>query len=86
MIQKKPPHCPRPRKYAHIRIDNFGIKENNVMGVEDANSCPLNLISEYEYNLSKNDLGSTLEKIKPDSRDSYRNKSHRCFCKSCRYP
>ena len=29
------------------------------------NSCPLNLISEYEYNLSKGDIGSTLQKIKP---------------------
>ncbi len=28
------------------------------------NSCPLNLISEYEYNLTKDDLGSTLQKIK----------------------
>ena len=31
------------------------------------NSCPLNLISEYEYNLSKNDLASTLQKIRPNA-------------------
>ena len=30
-------------------------------------SCPLNLISEYEYNLSKDDLASTLQKIKPNA-------------------
>ena len=31
------------------------------------NSCPLNLISEYEYNLSKNDLASTIQKTKPNA-------------------
>ena len=31
------------------------------------NSCPLNLISEYENNLSKDDLASTLQKIKPNA-------------------
>ena len=31
------------------------------------NSCPLNLISEYEYNLSKNDLSLTLQKIRPNA-------------------
>ena len=31
------------------------------------NSCPLNLISEYEYNLSKGDLASTLQKIRPNA-------------------
>ena len=46
-------------------IDNFGIKKSKFYGCGKClNSCPLNLISEYEYNLSKNDLGSTLQKIK----------------------
>jgi len=34
-------------------IDNFGFKESKCYGCGRClNSCPLNLISEYEYNLS----------------------------------
>jgi len=68
--KKCPPHCPRPceKVCPTFAIDNFGIKESKCYGCGRCiNSCPLNLISEYEYNLSKNDLGSTLEKIKPDA-------------------
>ena len=46
----------------------LGIKESKCYGCGRClNSCPLNLISEYEYNLSKNDLASTLQKIKPNA-------------------
>ena len=67
---KCPPHCPRPceKVCPTFAIDNFGIKESKCYGCGRCiSSCPLNLISEYEYNLSKNNLASTLEKIKPDA-------------------
>ena len=65
-----PPNCPRPceKVCPTFAIDNFGIKENKCYGCGRCiDSCPLNLISEYEYNLSKDDLESTLQKIKPDA-------------------
>ncbi|MBO6959894.1 MAG: 4Fe-4S binding protein [Prochlorococcus marinus CUG1438] len=65
-----PPHCPRPceKVCPTFAIDNFGIKESKCYGCGRCiNSCPLNLISEYEYNLSKHDLASKLKKIKPDA-------------------
>ncbi len=67
---KCPPHCPRPceKVCPTFAIDHFGIKESKCYGCGRCiNSCPLNLISEYEYNLSKGDLASTLQKIKPDA-------------------
>jgi Fe-S-cluster-containing hydrogenase component 2 len=67
---KCPPSCPRPceKVCPTFAIDNFGIKESKCYGCGRClNSCPLNLISEYEYNLSKNDLASTLQKIRPNA-------------------
>ena len=67
---KCPPHCRRPceKVCPTFAIDNSGIKESKCYGCGRClNSCPLNLISEYEYNLSKDDLSSTLKKIKPDA-------------------
>ena len=67
---KCPPNCPRPCENIcpTFAIDNYGIKENKCFGCGRCiNSCPLNLISEYEYNLSKDDLPSTLKNIKPDA-------------------
>jgi len=63
---KCPPNCPRPceKVCPTFAIDNSGIKKSKCYGCGRClNSCPLNLISEYEYNLSKDDLGSTLLKI-----------------------
>ncbi len=65
-----PPNCPRPceKICPTLAISNFGIKENKCYGCGRClKSCPLNLISEYEYNLSKDDLPLTLETIKPDA-------------------
>ena len=65
-----PPNCPRPceKVCPTSAIDNSGIKESKCYGCGRClNSCPLNLISDYEYNLSKDDLASTLQKIKPDA-------------------
>jgi len=67
---KCPPSCQRPceKVCPTFAIDNFGIKESKCYGCGRClNSCPLNLISEYEYNLSKNDLASTLQKIRPNA-------------------
>ena len=67
---KCPPNCPRPceKTCPTFAIDNSGIKESKCYGCGRCiNSCPLNLIYEYEYNLSKNDLPSTLQTIKPDA-------------------
>ena len=67
---KCPQNCPRPcEKICPTQaIDNFGIKENKCYGCGRClKSCPLNLISAYEYNLSKYDLPLTLETIKPNA-------------------
>ena len=67
---KCPPNCPRPceKICPTFAIDNYGIKECKCYGCGRCiKSCPFNLISDYEYNLSKDDLPSTLEKIKPDA-------------------
>ena len=67
---KCPPNCPRPceRTCPTSAIDHFGINETKCYGCGRCiNSCPLNLISEYEYNLSKNDLTKTLQIIKPNA-------------------
>ena len=70
---KCPPHCRRPceKVCPTFAIDNSGIKESKCYGCGRClNSCPLNLISEYEYNLSKNDLASTcLLYTSPSPRD-----------------
>jgi len=65
-----PPNCPRPceKICPAFAIDAFGIKDSKCYGCGRClKSCPLNLISDYEYNLSKNDLSSTIQKIKPDA-------------------
>jgi len=67
---KCPPNCPRPceKVCPTSAIDNFGVRESKCYGCGRCiNSCPLNLINEYEYNLSKDDLSLTLQKIKPDA-------------------
>ena len=67
---KCPPNCSRPceKVCPTFAIDNSGIKKSKCYGCGRClNSCPLNLISEYEYNLSKDDLGSTIQKIKPNA-------------------
>ena len=67
---KCPAHCSRPceKVCPTFAIDNYGIQESKCFGCGRCiNSCPLNLINEYEYNLSKDDLASTLKKIKPDA-------------------
>jgi len=67
---KCPSNCSRPCEKicpTHA-IDHCGVKENKCYGCGRCiNSCPLNLISEYEYNLSNNDLPNTLKTIKPDA-------------------
>ena len=65
-----PANCPRPceKICPTFAIDKNGVQESKCYGCGRCiNSCPLNLISEYEYNLSKDDLPLTLEKIKPDA-------------------
>ena len=65
-----PPNCSRPceKVCPTFAIDFSGIKESKCYGCGRCiNSCPLNLISEYDYNLSKDGLASTLQKIKPNA-------------------
>ena len=67
---KCPHDCPRPceKICPTSAIDYSGIKENKCYGCGRCiNICPLNLISEYEYDLSKNDLPNILQKINPDA-------------------
>ena len=67
---KCPSNCPRPceRICPTSAIDHFGIKESKCYGCGRCiNSCPLNLISEYEYNVSNKSLKNTLQIIKPDA-------------------
>ena len=66
----KPSNCPRPceKICPTFAIDNSGIKESKCYGCGRCiKSCPLNLISDFEYNLSKDDLPSTLQKTNPDA-------------------
>ena len=67
---KCPSNCPRPceKICPTFAIDYSGVKENKCYGCGRCiNSCPLNLISEYEYKLSNNELPHTLQTIKPVS-------------------
>ena len=67
---KCPPNCSRPcEKICPTSAINYsGVKENKCYGCGRCIiSCPLNLITEYEYNLSSNDLPKTLKAIKPDA-------------------
>jgi len=65
-----PSNCSRPceKVCPTFAIDISGIKESKCYGCGRCiNSCHLNLISEYEYNLSKYDLATTLKKTKPNA-------------------
>ena len=76
---KCPPNCPRPcEKICPTNaIDNSGIKESKCYGCGRCiKSCPLNLISEYEYNLSKGNLLSTIEEIRPDAIEIHTEINH----------
>tara|TARA_B100002019_G_scaffold274609_1_gene271749 strand:- start:277 stop:705 length:429 start_codon:yes stop_codon:yes gene_type:complete len=71
---KCPPNCPRPceKVCPTFAIDHSRIKKSKFYGCGRClNSCHLNLISKYEYNLSKDDLAYTLQKIKPDAVEIY---------------
>ena len=67
---KCPSNCSRPceRICPTSAIDYSGIKENKCYGCGRCiNSCPLNLISEYEYKLSNNDIALILKTTMPDA-------------------
>ena len=67
---KCPPNCSRPCENIcpTFAINQNGISKNKCYGCGRCiASCPLNLISEYEYQLSKNSLKDILHKIKPDA-------------------
>ena len=67
---KCPSNCPRPceRICPTSAIDYSGVKKNKCYGCGRCiNSCPHDLISEYEYYLSDNDLLHNLQKIQPDA-------------------
>jgi len=67
---KCPPNCPRPCENIcpTFAIDNSGVTESKCYGCGRCiKSCPLNLISEYEFNFSKDNLPSSLQIIKPDA-------------------
>tara|TARA_A100001388_G_scaffold230685_1_gene182806 strand:- start:7160 stop:8182 length:1023 start_codon:yes stop_codon:yes gene_type:complete len=76
---KCPSNCPRPceKICPTFAIDNSGINECKCYGCGRCiKSCPLKLISDYEYNLSKDDLDSTLQKIKPDAVEIHTEINH----------
>ena len=65
-----PTNCPRPceKICPAFAIDHSGVIESKCYGCGRCiQSCPLNLIYEYEHNLSKDDLPNTLQVIKPDA-------------------
>ena len=67
---KCPPNCSRPceKICPTFAINQNGISKNKCYGCGRCiGSCPLNLISEYEYQLSKNSLKDILNTIKPDA-------------------
>ncbi len=67
---KCPANCPRPCEIIcpTSAIDYTGVKKNKCYVFwRCIISCPINLISEYEYNLSNNDISHTLQTIKPDA-------------------
>ena len=74
-----PSNCSRPceKVCPTFAIDISGIKESKCYGCGRCiNSCPLNLISEYEYNLSKYDLATTLQKTKPNAVEIHTRINH----------
>tara|TARA_Y100001947_G_scaffold144815_1_gene138880 strand:- start:167 stop:709 length:543 start_codon:yes stop_codon:yes gene_type:complete len=67
---KCPPNCSRPCENIcpTFAINKYGISKNKCYGCGRCiASCPLNLISEYEYQLSNNSLKDILHTIKPDA-------------------
>ena len=65
-----PSNCLRPceKICPAFAIDNSGIKKNKCYGCGRClTSCPLGLISEYDYNVTIGDLASRLQVIKPDA-------------------
>ena len=65
-----PPDCKRPceKICPTFAISKYGVSKNKCYGCGRCiSSCPLNLISEYEYQLSKDSLKDMLIKIKPDA-------------------
>jgi len=65
-----PPECPRPceKICPTFAINENGVNKSKCYGCGRCiNSCPLNLISEYEYRLSKSSLKEILQTIKPDA-------------------
>ena len=65
-----PPDCSRPceKICPTFAINKNGVNKNKCYGCGRCiNSCPLNLISEYEYRLSKSSLREILQTIKPDA-------------------
>ena len=67
---KCPSDCSRPceKICPTSAINDYGVKTNKCYGCGRCiSSCPLNLISEYEYNLSNNDLPKSLKEINPDA-------------------
>ena len=65
-----PPDCSRPceKICPTFAINENGVNKNKCYGCGRCiNSCPLSLISEYEYRLSKSSLREILDTIKPDA-------------------
>jgi len=65
-----PPDCSRPCEQIcpTFAINENGVNKNKCYGCGRCiKSCPLNLISEYEYRLSQNSLKEILQTIKPDA-------------------
>ena len=65
-----PPDCSRPCEQIcpTFAINENGVNKNKCYGCGRCiKSCPLNLISEYEYRLSQSSLKEILQTIKPDA-------------------
>ena len=65
-----PPNCKRPCENIcpTFAISEYGVSKNKCYGCGRCiASCPLNLITEYEYQLSQESLKDILLKIKPDA-------------------
>ncbi len=68
--EKCPPDCKRPCENIcpTFAINENGVSKNKCYGCGRCiSSCPLNLISEYEYHLSQYSLKDILQTIKPDA-------------------
>ena len=68
--EKCPPDCLRPceKICPTFAINRYGISKSKCYGCGRCiQSCPLDLISEYEYQLSQHSLKDILQTIKPDA-------------------